>query len=343
MNSFSIYIPRLQSDVTEDLIKYVFSSTHIGEVARVDFTPINKKPGFGENMDNVVKSAFVHFSFFTNISYTDPEFGNKVREGNGYKFYPETLQGYWLLLPAKNPIQQTMMNNSQIVENGRYLETKLEEQEAKLTEQALTIQELQKKLDGVQTVVYQLLGGLFNQSDQRQILENHLSNLFSEPPRVISRFEDPEEDDSKWERWPTTRQGDENEYRIQQLEKEFNELASSLNDHAEKGTAMELKVFSLEEQIKEMTNFDYTDEAVFTSYEEDDEWQDAELRARKLAPMPYRIPTDEELFVADSDSTHSSMPGLAEAISDSDIDSDSYSIPDLESISSAGSELCGNE
>ena len=304
MNSFSIYIPRLQSNVTEDFIKYVFCSTSVGEVARVDFTPINKKPGFGENVDNVVKSAFVHFSFFTNISYTDPEFGNKVREGNGYKFYPETLQGYWLLLPAKNPIQQTMMNNSQIVENGRYLETKLEEQEAKLTEQAQTIQELQKKLDGVQYVVYQLLGGLFNQSNQGEILKNHLSSLFSEP-RVRNRNEDP--DNSKWEFWPTTRQGDENEEKIKCLQKEFLSLANTVNNHAEKGSTMELRVYALEEQIEEMTTF----EPVFTQ----------------------RIPTDEELFEPDlDDSTHSSMPDLVE-----DSDSDYDSIPDLESVSSVDS------
>ena len=34
----------------------------IGTVTRVDFTPINKQPGFGKEGDIVVKSAFVHFS-----------------------------------------------------------------------------------------------------------------------------------------------------------------------------------------------------------------------------------------------------------------------------------------
>jgi uncharacterized coiled-coil protein SlyX len=321
MNSFSIYIPRLQSNVTEDFIKYVFRATNVGEVARVDFTPINKKPGFGENVDNVVKSAFVHFSFFTNISYTDPEFGNKVREGNGYKFYPETLQGYWLLLPAKNPIQQTMMNNSQIVENGRYLETKLEEQEAKLTEQADTIQELKKKLDGLQTVVYQLLGGLFNQNSQSEILEDHLSSLFSEP-RVRNRNEDP--DNSKWEFWPTTRQGDANEEKIENLQKEFNLLAKTVNNHAEKGSTMELRVYALEEQIEEMTTFE---SSVFNP--DGEEEQDNEPQARKFVLIPYPMQQiNDELTV----STHSSMPDLVE-----DSDSDYDSIPDLESVSSVDS------
>jgi len=374
MNSLSIYIPRLNSNVTEIYIKYVFREMNVGEVARVDFTPIGKKPGFIENLSDPFKSAFVHFNFFTNISLADSDFGSKVRQGNGYKFYPGTFQeGYWLLLPAKNPIQQTMMNNSQIVENSRYLENLLDEQAKTIELQAETIRDLEKKIDGVQDVVYQLLGGLFNQNSQSQILQDHLSQLFSEPARVRSRFEDP--DDSKWLNWPTTRQGDANEERIQQLKKEFNELADTLNDHAEKGTAMELKVKALEEQIKEMSSFDYIEEAVFRPYEEtedeeteyeeteyeeteDEELQDSILYERKISPAWYKIPTNEELFAPDSVSTHSSMPDLVsvnhtisdiESISDSDIDDDT--MPELESISSVGSkerirntfELCGNE
>ena len=337
MSSLSIYIPSVKSNVAGSYIEYVFRNANIGEVARVDFIPIGKKSGFKENMTGAFKSAFVHFNKF------NKNFGKKLSEVKGYKFYIEDDR-YWMIFQAKNPIQPTMMNNSQIVENCRHLENKVEEQ-------ALTIQNLEEKLDGVQTVVYQLLGGLFNQKSQSQVLQDHLSDLYSEPPRVVSRFEDPEEDDSEWEKWPTTRQGDANEERIQKLKKEFNELASSLNDHAEKGTAMELKVFSLEQQIKEMTNFDYIDEAVFTPYEEEDnELQDTELQARKFVPTPYPMQQlNDELFDDDTASTHSSMPDLVEASSDSDSmpglisDSDSDSMPDLESISSAGSELCGNE
>ena len=118
----------------------------------------------------------------------------------------------------------------------------------------------------------------------------------------------------------------------------------TVNNHAEKGTAMELRVFSLEEQIDEITSFEPT----FTPYEE--ELQDTELLSRKFeSKLQQFIPRDEDLFEADSVSTHSSMPDLVEASSDSD-DSDDESMPDLESISSAGSErlrntfeLCGNE
>jgi hypothetical protein len=167
--------------------------------------------------------------------------------------------------------------------------------------------------------------------------------LYSEPVRVRSRFEDP--DNSKWEYWPTTRQGDENEEKIQFLQKKFNDLIVTVNNHAEKGSAMELRVYGLEEQIEEMTTF----EPVFTpdEGEEDNEEQDAELQARKFVPKPYPMQQiNDELTV----STHSSMPDLVEA-SDSDSDSDSDSVPELESVSSVDSkerlrnsyELCGNE
>jgi hypothetical protein len=341
MNSLSVYIPRLNSNISEDYIKYIFRQMNVGEVARVDFTPIGKKQGFIENLSDPFKSAFVHFNFFKNILMADPDFGNKVRQGKGYKFYPGAFQdGYWLLLPAKNPIQQTMMNNSQIVENSRYLENLIDEQAKTIELQSETIQELEKKIDGIQKTVYQLLGGLFNQGSQGQILEDHLSTLYSTPRERI-RHED--QDDSKWEIWPTTRQGDENEEIIQQIKKGFNELASTVNDHAEKGTAMELKVHALEEQIKEISPF----EAVFTPYEQDQEEQDSQLQARKYAIQQF-ISREEDLFENYSISTHSSMPNL---VSDGDNDSDNGSIPELESISSVGSkerirntfELCGNE
>ena len=57
----SIYIPRMSIDHDEESIKYYMMINGIGNVSHIDFTPINKKPGFGENVDEVVKSAFVHF------------------------------------------------------------------------------------------------------------------------------------------------------------------------------------------------------------------------------------------------------------------------------------------
>ena len=189
--------------ITKEEVAEVFENFEFGKISRIDFTPINKKPGFGENVDSVVKSAFIHFSELNEpgsiIHYC-------IKEGEPYKFYPfENSHKYWLLLPAKNPIPETMMNTAQIVENCRLLEKKVEDQDAK-------IKELERKLEGVHTVVYQLLGGLFNQREQGMVLDNHLSYLF--PGEINTK----EKNTSKWDIWPTTRQGDENERRIERLE-----------------------------------------------------------------------------------------------------------------------------
>jgi hypothetical protein len=71
---------------------------------------------------------------------------------------------------------------------------------------------MEEKLDGLQRVVYQLLGGLFNQDSQDGTLGRHLNTLFK------NDNQDDEEDTSKWTSWPTTRQGDENADRIAALE-----------------------------------------------------------------------------------------------------------------------------
>ena len=207
MNS-SIFIPRIHSRRTIEEVTAAFKKNDFGIVSRVDFTPINKRPGFGEDVDSVVKSAFVHFSELF-------ESGQSIywvaSQGEAYKFYPfRNSREYWLILPARNPIHDTMMNNAQIVENCRLLENRVKEQDAK-------IKELEEKLEGVHNVVYQLLGGLFNKRTQTRILHTHLSYLLPNE-RLYKNLNQSNEEESKWCIWPTTRQGDANEERIARLE-----------------------------------------------------------------------------------------------------------------------------
>jgi hypothetical protein len=131
MNSLnSIYIPRMSLSVNEKIITEEFAKT-LGEVLRVDFTCIDKKPGFNENHHPLFKSVFVHFKRFYNdmLSHTILKL---INSENSYKYYPQCKKEYWILLKAKNPISETCMNNAQIVENCRYLEKKLELQEDKI-------------------------------------------------------------------------------------------------------------------------------------------------------------------------------------------------------------------
>lgn len=74
------------------------------------------------------------------------------------------------------------------------------------------IYDLETQLKAAQETIFQLLGGLFNQETQTQTLDNHMKFLYTG-----RTFTDEEIAES---RWPTTRQGDENEERIQQLEKD---------------------------------------------------------------------------------------------------------------------------
>ena len=73
-----------------------------------------------------------------------------------------------------------------------------------------------------QNAVYQLLGGLYNQSTQTGSIHRAIQEL--RLPDEVSDSEDEKveyKDTSKWENWPTTRQGDENE---EELEKQKAEL-----------------------------------------------------------------------------------------------------------------------
>ena len=212
----SIYIPRVSVSTTENEVIGMFYKYKIGEVSRVDFTPINKKEGFGEDVDSIVKSAFVHFSHYYNES-TNQKLLKTLRSGKSYRLYLDDFNSnienvkYWLLLKAKTVVQETMMNNHQIVENCRFLEKRVEEQEN-------TIQKLTDDLESVRMVVNQLIGGLFCHQTQDNILDLHSNILFNKKT-------DHPDDQSKWgteSKWganPTTRQGDENESRIEVLEK----------------------------------------------------------------------------------------------------------------------------
>jgi hypothetical protein len=212
----SIYIPLLPKCISEDMLQVEFSFT-IGVVDRVDFTPVNKKhPGFEENMTGDVVSAFVHFSeYFGNIPTI-------INDGHYYPYYPYSLSGrfthqfkFWKLLPAKAPLQKTMMNNSQIVANCRLLEERVKAQ-------AETIETLGKKLVNVTETVYQLVGGLFHQKNQGEAIDYHTGMLYGFTPNRVEREEEEEYDDKLL--WPTTRQGDENQERIMKLENALGQI-----------------------------------------------------------------------------------------------------------------------
>lgn len=224
--SCSIYIPRMSIEHTEESVAYYMAQHRIGDVMYVDFTPINKRPGFGENVDQVVKSAFVHFSdpwFCSDKSYHfqcrtfmgNNDFWELIASGQSYKLQISSNE-YWICLRNNNPVQRTMMNIHQVVENGRHLEELIEVQAKTIQEQADKIKALERKLERTHEVLYQLIGGLYCPQSQQcsRILHQRLLGGITAPhigPAL--------EDTHKWGCQPTTRQGDDCERRIERLEK----------------------------------------------------------------------------------------------------------------------------
>ena len=210
----SIYIPRMAAFHNELNIKNIMAEYCIGHISHIDFTPINQKPGFGENVNNVVKSAFIHFvdtsSYLNGFSRVENdegivgnfEFWETIASGQPYKLQINQHE-YWLCLINKNPVQRTMMNIHQVVENGRHLENIVREQDKK-------IRELEEKLENTHQVLYQLVGGLFCHEKQSSTLDCYVDTLFGTENRnrLITGNQ-----------YPTTRQGDECEQRLNILEK----------------------------------------------------------------------------------------------------------------------------
>jgi hypothetical protein len=146
--SMSIYIPRMSVSTTEKEVMEIFHKHEIGQVRRVDFTSILKKPGFNEISTSVMhmKSAFVHFNKF----YDNNHLVQRLLEllnNNQEKcvlYLDDDKRSYWILLKALTVIPDTMMNHHQIVENCRYLEKKIEEQEITIKNYEERIQNLEK-------------------------------------------------------------------------------------------------------------------------------------------------------------------------------------------------------
>lgn len=213
MNSqFSIYIPRMSSVHKENSIRQIMSYYSIGLVDYIDFTQINKKPGFCEQVDGDFKSAYVHFLNTEDLNY-NLKFWSTMHQHKPYELRISPNE-YWICLKNKNPVQRTYMNIHQVVENGRYLENLILEQSNEIKSLREIVEKQQKKIDGIEQVVYQLVGGLFNPNTQSDLIDTHLGIM-----NIHNYKHNDANNNSKWGIWPTTRQGDSNEERIEKLEK----------------------------------------------------------------------------------------------------------------------------
>jgi len=80
-----------------------------------------------------------------------------------------------------------------------------------MAEQTTNIDELKLSIKGLHDTVYQLIGGLFNQSSQGDVIDMHYATLHSKDPVIECKV-------NRASIWPTTRQGDALELRMNAME-----------------------------------------------------------------------------------------------------------------------------
>lgn len=141
---FSIYVPRVLNEHTFQSIANIMAQFNIGIVHYVDFTPINKKPGFYEYCDAKFKTAFIHFIDVPGY-HLNTKFWDTISRDNKYQLQISS-QEYWICLKNHSPIQRTLMNIHQVVENSKYLEDRIEMLEDKF-------EKLEGKMNNIQSDV----------------------------------------------------------------------------------------------------------------------------------------------------------------------------------------------
>lgn len=182
---------------TEKEVMELFHNRGFGEVRRVDFTSIYEKPGFiGFNYMATMKSAFVHFNKFYNDKKDLLENLEKCKKKCVlWLDAGKPKRSYWILLKAKTVIPDTMMNTHQIVENCRYLEKKIEEQE-------IIMKKYEERIQNLENCITSLLNGkLMVESDtEDQDTELKMIKNFNNKNRLlITKYDysyDIEDDDT---------------------------------------------------------------------------------------------------------------------------------------------------
>ena len=114
---YSIYIPRILTSFTEEMIAYNFEVFQFGKVKRVDFAAIIEANG--EEKKDIQNGSF-------KLSINQKNF--------------------WWLMKNKNPVSETKMNIHQIVENARLLSERVEKQEKIIEDLVEKIAALESKL-----------------------------------------------------------------------------------------------------------------------------------------------------------------------------------------------------
>ena len=199
-NITSIYIHRVSVDVTAWDIMNEFDKLEIGCARRVDFAPVDNKPGFGEEINVVAKSATVYFHHYY-LTCKTLDIMNKLNQGDIHHIYPKCVRNeYWIIERSTMVIPDTMMNVEQIVEKSRLLEQKVVEQDVvirQLEKDVATLKDVLsqvlKDVATIKDVLSQVLGGLFGPTVQGDKCEPSIKMLEQEIETLRRKKQDEEE------------------------------------------------------------------------------------------------------------------------------------------------------
>ena len=134
----SIYIPFVDSRLTEKDVISTFDYYNICDVSRVDFVEIPEKTNLSH--------AFIHVNNWYNSNNASLTFWEITNKGS-YKFYYSQSQSsanaFWLLLPNKNPIPKTKLNIHQLAVMISEMEKKIVDQQSEMDNMRKRIADLE--------------------------------------------------------------------------------------------------------------------------------------------------------------------------------------------------------
>ena len=318
----SFYIPRVNGKFTKTEVKNNIEDRFLDcNIERIDFVSILNQD---KTVNPTYRSAFIHM-YLRNESASFQLYKTTYVEETAFKFYLNNKSdSYWLILKNKFPVPETELNLSQVVENARLLEERVSKQEEIIEYQAT-------KIEKIESVVYQLLGGLFNHTTQDHFLEKHLTALLDNNEVCWSPTNCKTK--SKWSHYPTTRQGDDSEIRIQELEKELKQVKrfvvfhdeykcrdedSSDEDSSDEEETDTNSTHSSMPGLVEQIHIIEEDNDITSNEDDNDITSNEDDSTSTSYSMPGLISTgenDNNSIV--SSSTHSSMPSL-ECVNDND-------------------------
>lgn len=190
----SIYIPFVDSRLTEKDVINTFDYYNICNVSRVDFVEIPEKTN--------VCHAFIHVNNWYNSNNASLAFWDITNKGS-YKFYYSQSQSssnaFWLLLPNKNPIPKTKLNIHQLAVMISEMEKKIADQQAEMDNMKKRIADLEltsiyvaEKVDSVPTRTHTLWKNDGESNSEDGVVDENDDVLNT---AFISDDEDDEQDD----------------------------------------------------------------------------------------------------------------------------------------------------